>query len=86
MPPIHPRLVPRHHGLNRREMRDRHVPLAVEPLALPVIQEIVRAIEDPPGRIIKVRGQRIGGDEHDPREPPRVNPKKFAPAKKRFSR
>jgi hypothetical protein len=55
------------------------MPLAVKPLALPVVQEIVPTIENHPSGIIVVRGQRIGRNEHDPgslsRGPHRVNSK-----------
>jgi hypothetical protein len=60
-------------------MRPRHVALAIESLAFLVVHEIVPTVENDPRRIVEVRSEIFGAEQHGGarliRTPPRVNPK-----------
>jgi hypothetical protein len=79
MPAIFSRLGPRHRSFDCREMRPRHVAVAIESLAFRVVHEIVPTVENDPRRIVEVRSEIGGAEEHGEakliRTPPRVNPK-----------
>ena len=79
MPAIFSRLCSGHRGFDGREMRPRHVALAIESLAFRVVHEIVPTVENDPRRIVEVRSEIGGAEEHGGakliRTPLRVNPK-----------
>lgn len=60
-------------------MCPRHVAVAIESLAFRVVHEIVPTVENDPRRIVEVRSEIVGAEEHGGakliRTPPRVNPK-----------
>jgi hypothetical protein len=79
MPAIFSRLCSGHRGFDSREMRPRHVAVTIESLAFRVVHEIVPTVENDPRRIVEVRSEIGGAEEHGGsrliRPPPRVNPK-----------